>query len=113
MPGAFTILMDNGSLAPAATLALRGLAAVLGERIGRPVEPVSLLHASGVPAEKLAGRPAEILEPALSRRLTAGQSEFHIVPLFFGPSGALTEYLPARVAHLRTKHPELSVKVAA
>ncbi len=113
MPAPLTILMDNGSLEPAATLALRGLAAKLSERIGQRVEPVSLLHSSAVPAEKLGGTPAETLESALERRLTAGQKDFLVVPLFFGPSGALTEYLPARLAHLRTKHPALSLKVAA
>lgn len=104
--------MDNGSLEPAAALALRALAVKLGERIGVPVEPVSLLHSSAVPAEKLHGTPAEILEPALERRLAAGQNEFLVVPLFFGPSGALTEYLPARLAHLRSRHPELRFKIA-
>jgi len=113
MPGLLTILMDNGSLEPAATLGLRKLAAKLAERIGRRVEPISLLHSSGVPAEKLGGTPAEILEPALDRRLTAGQNEFLIVPLFFGPSGALTDYLPGRLAHLRINHPVLNVKLAA
>jgi len=113
MAGPLTLLVDNGSLEPAATLALRGLAGKLGERIGRRVEPVSMLHSSGVSAAKLDGQPAEILEPALERRLAAGQSEFLVVPLFFGPSGALTEYLPVRLAHLRTKHPPLSLKVAA
>jgi len=113
MAGPLTLLVDNGSLEPAATLALRGLAAKLGERIGVRVEPVSLLHSSAVPVEKLDGIPAEILEPALERRLAAGQSHFLVVPLFFGASGALTEYLPARVAHLRTKHPKLEIKMAA
>ena len=113
MPGPLTILMDNGSLEPAATLALRGLATALEKRLGARVEPVSLLHSSGVPAEKLNGGVAEILEPALERRLAAGQNEFLVLPLFFGSSGALTEYLPARVAHLRAKHPQLSLKVAA
>ena len=113
MSGPLTILMDNGSLEPAATLGLRRLAAALGERIGQHVEPVSLLHSSGVPAEKIGGIPAEILEPALERRLKAGQSEFVIVPLFFGPSGALTDYLPKRLAHLRVKHPALNLSLAA
>lgn len=113
MPTPVTILVDNGSLEPAATLGLRRLATQLGERIGQTVEPISLLHSSGVPAEKLAGIPAEILEPALGRRLAAGQTEFVIVPLFFGPSGALTDYLPARLAHLRTQHPALKAQVAA
>src|ERR1051325_4973129 len=72
MPGPLTILIDNGSLEPAATLALRGLAAKLGEHIGERIEPVSLLHSTGVPVEKLNGAGAEILEPALGRRLDAG-----------------------------------------
>ena len=113
MPAPLTFLMDNGSLEPAATLGLRRLAAQLGERLGTRVDPVSLLHSSAVPAEKLGGTPAEILEPALERRLAARQHEFLIVPLFFGPSGALTDYLPKRLAHLRAKHPALSVHVAA
>jgi sirohydrochlorin ferrochelatase len=113
MPAPLTILMDNGSLEPAAILALRGLAEKLGARIGQPVEPVSLLHSSAVPAEKIDGRAAEILEPGLDRRLAMGQNDFLIVPLFFGPSGALTDYLPKRLAHLRTKHPRLNVQIAA
>lgn len=112
MPAPLTILMDNGSLDPAAILALRELAVSLGERLGQPVEPISLLHSSGVPADKLDGQPAEILEPALARRLVSGQSDFLILPLFFGPSDALTDYLPARLAHLRTKNPALSLKIA-
>lgn len=113
MPASLTFLMDNGSLEPAATLGLRRLAAQLGERLGTRVEPVSLLHSSAVPAEKLGGMPAEILEPALERRLAAGQTDCLIVPLFFGPSGALTDYLPKRITHLRSKHPALTVSIAA
>lgn len=113
MSAPLTILMDNGSLEPAATLGLRGLAAKLGERIGQTVAPISLLHSSAVPADKIGGTPAEILEPALERRLAAGQNDFLVVPLFFGPSGALTDYLPKRIAHLRGKYPALNVRMAA
>ena len=73
MSAPVVILMDNGSLEPAATLALRGLADKLGTRTGAAVAPISLLHSSGVPEEDLGGTPAEILEPALERRLAAGQ----------------------------------------
>ena len=107
-----TILVDNGSLEPAATLALRELAAKLGKRLGPPVEPVSLLHSSGVDAKLLGGQPAEILLPALEKRLNAGQNEIIILPLFFGPSEALTDYLPENLARLRKKHPALQVRVA-
>ncbi len=113
MPAPLTLLVDNGSLEPAATLGLRELAGKLAARIGAPVEPVSLLHSSAIEPAKLGGTPAEILEPALERRLAAGRQDFLILPLFFGPSGALTDYLPKRLAHLRAKHPALHVKVAA
>lgn len=108
-----TFLVDNGSLEPAATLALRGLAQVLAGRIGGPVASVSLLHASAIAAGQLEGVPAEIFEPALARRLAGGETEFVAVPLFFGPSRALTGYLPERVAHLRKKFPALRLRLAA
>lgn len=112
MSGIRTLLVDNGSLEPAATLRLRGLAQALAARVGTPVEPVSLLHSSAIAPDRLGGVPAEILEPALERRLAAGAREFLLVPLFFGPSRALTEYLPERVAKLRARTPDLRVRLA-
>jgi sirohydrochlorin ferrochelatase len=107
-----TLLVDNGSLAPAATLQLRALAKALGKTLGVEVEPVSLLHSSGVSTPAIGDVAAEILEPAIELRLLQGKTDFLIVPLFFGPSGALTDYLPKRIAHLRTKYPDLNVKMA-
>lgn len=108
-----TLLVDNGSLEPAATLALRALAARLGGRISRRVEPVSLLHSSAIPAAELGGIAAEILEPGLERRLAHGHREFLLLPLFFGPSRALTEYLPGRLTQLRVRHPGFHATLAA
>jgi sirohydrochlorin ferrochelatase len=113
MSAPFTLLVDNGSLEPAATLALRELAAQLSAKMDQPVEPVSLLHSSGIDSKLLSGQPAEILGPALERRLAAGQNDFIVLPLFFGPSRALTEYIPENVARLRQKFPALRLKVAA
>ena len=107
-----TLLVDNGSLAPEATLRLRELALALEKQIGEVVTPVSLLHSSGVPVGELGDVAAEILEPALHLRLMQGRTDFLIVPLFFGPTGALMDYLPARVAHLRKKYPLLKIKLA-
>ncbi len=107
-----TLLVDNGSLEPAATLALRELAAKLTLRLGYPVEPVSLLHSSGIDPGLIGGQPAGILFPTLEKRLAAGQREFVIVPLFFGPSRALTDYLPENLARLRIRYPDLRVRVA-
>lgn len=112
MPAPLTLLVDNGSLAPAATLRLRELASALATRIGERVVPASLLHSSTVPATELNGVRAEILEPAIAQRAAEGAGEFVIVPLFFGPSRALTEYLPERVAALRARWPGLCVRLA-
>ena len=110
--GPLTFLVDNGSLQPAATLALRDLAAKLSGRIGQPVKAVSLLHSSGIAPALLEGKPAEILFPALERHLAEGINEFVVVPLFFGPSQALTVYLPDNIARLQKKFPALRVTLA-
>ncbi len=105
-------LVDNGSLRASATLLLRSIALRLSERIGRRVEPVSLLHSSAVPLDDLGGVAAEIVEPALRARHAAGVRRVDILPLFFGPSAALTDYLPRRVAMLRRDLPGLEVRIA-
>jgi sirohydrochlorin ferrochelatase len=105
--------MDNGSLRPEAIRKLRVLTAALGRRLGRKVEPVSLLHSNTVPMDKLGGRKAEILEPAVLRRAEAGARDFVIVPLFFGRSRALTEYIPERHALWKKTYPDLHVRLAA
>lgn len=106
-----TLLLDNGSLAPAATLGLRHLAAALAARIDAPVEPVSLLHSSALPPEALGGVAAETLETFLARPDVAA-GDWTMVPLFFGPSRALTEFLPARVAAAKARAPGLRVRLA-
>jgi sirohydrochlorin ferrochelatase len=106
------LLVDNGSLEPAATLALRALAGRLGRAAGHEVRPVSLLHSSVIAPSLLEGRPAEILEPTLRALAEQGQMDIVIVPLFFGPSAALSEYLPERVRHLRETWPQLRVRLA-
>lgn len=111
-PTATAYLVDNGSLAPAATLSLRRIAAALSARVGGQIVPVSLLHSDKVPASELGGTPAETLEAALRRRLEEGESQHRVLPLFFGPSGALTDYLPRRLARLRERFPSFTVRLA-
>lgn len=106
-------LFDNGSLRPAATLNLRRLAKALEQELRTAVRPVSLLHSSGVDPGELEGRPAELLEPALVDFARRGGMRAVLVPLFFGPSAALTSYLPARLESLGRRHPELRVQCAA
>ncbi|CAN5133880.1 hypothetical protein BH23VER1_BH23VER1_21270 [soil metagenome] len=109
------LLTDNGSLRPDATFSLRRLAAQLSEETGETVHPVSLLHSHKIAPDKLDGTPADTFERfILARRESFGDSTFRVVPLFFGPSAAIVEYLPQRVVALRHEQawPELEVSVA-
>jgi hypothetical protein len=94
------LLVDNGSRRAASTLALRVIARALGDRVGRVVQPVSLQHADRVPASELDGQPALVLPRFLRQRLEAGQRNFIVLPLFFGPSRALSGFIPEQVTAL-------------
>ncbi len=105
-------LVDNGSLRPAATLALRALAHTLSGRCGLPVQAVSLLHSHKVPEGELGGRPATIVKRAMKQAIASGKRNFVIVPLFLGPSRAMTDYLPELIDELRANAPDLDVRIA-
>jgi len=99
-------LFDNGSLRLASTLSLRVTARQLAAELGVEVRAVSLLHSSAVDSAGLGGQPAQLLEPALAAFLEGNLSaEVVLLPLFFGPSGALTDYVPSRVTALAGKFP--------
>ena len=107
-----TLLIDNGSTRPAAVLALRRVAANLSAKIGRPVAATPLRHADSIDAAELGGEPALLCEAFLRARLEAGEREFHIAPLFFGPARALTTLLPQTLAELRAEYGAFSCRVA-
>jgi sirohydrochlorin ferrochelatase len=106
------VLLDNGSSRAESTLSLRRLASAVAERIGEPVHPVSLLHASRVPAEELSGRPADTFEPFLRRRVAEGARDFLVLPLFFGRSGALTGFIPDKAEAVRRDSGPFSLRLA-
>ena len=64
--------MDNGSHRPESTLTLRKIALRLGVSLNIKVNPVSLLHSTKVPSEKLNGIKAEILEPYIKKQCEQG-----------------------------------------
>jgi sirohydrochlorin ferrochelatase len=105
-------LVDNGSLRPQATFALRALAEKLSDLALIPVEPVSLLHSHKIDPEDLGGNPATIVKRRMRELIAQGQSDFVILPLFLGPSLAITDYLPKVVAELAQASPGLRVKIA-
>ncbi len=100
------MLVDNGSSRPESTLNLRRLAALLGEAAGREVSAVSLQHAQRIPAHSLDGIPAQTFRPFMERRLAMGERRFLLLPLFFGPSRALSSFIPDQTAELRQRHGE-------
>lgn len=98
------LLVDNGSHRAQATLSLRRIAAALSEKVGHKVNPVSLLHSTKVDPSELNGEPAQIFEPFIkAQRKAHGTNSFLIVPLFFGHSAAIYEYLPQRAVEMRGK----------
>ncbi len=106
------LLVDNGSLRAESTWQLRTLAEEVSVRLGWPVEAVSLLHSAKVPEGLLGGRAARSLEGTLRERAEAGQTRFLLLPLFFGPSGAVVDYIPERVRALQREFPGLEARVA-
>lgn len=106
-------LFDNGSLRPAATLGLRRVADRLANLTGVEVRAVSLLHSDRVDQDSLGGRPAELLEPALDAFVAGGGRQAVALPLFFGPSGAMVDYLPPRIEALESRHPGSRIRLAA
>ncbi len=106
-------LVDNGSLRPDATIALRGLAATLTRQREQRVEAVSLLHSHKIPDDQLGGVPATIVKRRMRELIAAGQREFVMLPLFLGPSLAITDYLPSIVSELSQQHSDLRVMIAA
>lgn len=107
------LLVDNGSLRPESVLGLRRLAAVLSERAGVRVEPASLLHSSKIEPERLEGVAAVNFERRLRLGLEAGERHFTVLPFFFGPSAAITDYMAERIAFRRERHGPFTIARAA
>lgn len=107
------MLLDNGSLRPEATRRLRSLAAALQARMGEAVRPVSLLHSNKIDPGQLDGQPAEVLEGSLQRCIAARVRRIGVIPAFFGPSRAITDYLPERLDDWAARVPGARWAIAA
>jgi len=94
-------LIDNGSLEPAAHLALRAAAAALGEAAGVPVAAVSWKHSHRIEPERLGGTPALTLGRWIETQVAAGEREFVLVPFFVNPEGAIGAALRRDLAALQ------------
>lgn len=104
-------LIDNGSLRAESTLSLRTIARRLEASIGARVHPVSLLHSSKVDPASLGGERADTWRRFLHRELASGARRFLALPLFFGPSAAIVEYLPKVFSEATAAYPEATLTV--
>jgi len=110
MAGTRIFLVDNGSYEPTATLALRGLALEVGKFIGQEVRPVSTMHSTKIEPALLGGVPAVIFEGAVQQAKLDGIDEIVVIPLFIGPSRAITEYRPIVFADAQPGKMKLSIR---
>ena len=106
-------LVDNGSLSPIATIQLREIAKKLSLLSSHNIQAVSLLHSHKVPKVQVENIEATIVKRAMREAIECGQIDFVIVPLFLGPSLAITQYLPEVIDSFRHDNPDLRVQIAA
>ncbi|MBT3638055.1 MAG: cobalamin biosynthesis protein CbiX [Opitutae bacterium] len=97
------LLADNGSLEAQVTLSLRKSAHIVSLLAGVDVHPVSLLHSSKVDPQLLDGIKAETMEDFLAGPIGQSSDDLRILPFFFGPSRALTEWLPEKLEHWKSE----------
>jgi sirohydrochlorin ferrochelatase len=112
MSDATILLLDNGTRRPEATLNLRRLARSLSEASGLTVHPVSLQHADKIAPAALDGKAAQTFTPFLARRLDRADRRFVVLPLFFGPSRALSSYIPEQVAELSARYGQFELRLS-
>ena len=110
MAGTRILLVDNGSYEPAATLALRGLAQKVSKLLCLEVRPVSTMHSTKIDPALLGGVPAVIFEGAVQQAKADGIDELVLLPLFIGPSRAITEYIPKVFADAQPGAMKLSMR---
>lgn len=102
-----TVLIDNGSLEPAAYRNLRAVAAGLAERTGSPVHAVSWKHSDKVDPEEIGGTPAWTLGNFVRSLHSLGQREFVFIPFFISPQGAIGSALRRDLERLQVELPGL------
>ena len=105
------LLADNGSLEAPSTLSLRKSAHIVGLLSGVDVHPVSLLHSSKVDPSLLDGIKAQTMEDFLAGPIGQSADDLLILPFFFGPSRALTEWLPEKLGRWQSERDDRSFRI--
>lgn len=106
------LLMDFGSLFAEAFLGLRIIAAQLSKSSQREIIPISLFYSNTIDVAKLNNQPAEIFELKIKSLALEGRFNILILPLFFGPSRALSIYLPKCISEVKKTYSRLNIHIA-
>ena len=100
-------LIDNGSLVPAATRNLRGVATELSVIIETTVHAVSWKHSDRIPLAALDGdSPGTTLVPFVRSQLALGERHFVFAPFFISAQGAIGSALRSDLEKLQQEHAE-------
>lgn len=94
-------LIDNGSLEPAATYNLRGVAESLSAATGVKVHPVSWKHSDRIAPDALRGECAQTLAKFIRMHVAGGEREFVFVPFFISAQGAIGSALRSDLEKLQ------------
>ncbi len=107
-------LVDNGSLRADSWMNLCRVARAVSHLTGIVVEPASVLHSSRIPpAETPRGYPLPTTwERAVKAAMKKGEDTFWTLPFFFGPTGAIIDYLPQRALAIQERYGPISVRFA-
>lgn len=105
------VLINTGSLSAAPFLDLRTLCdhMAVSWYLGScsHVLPASARHSHKIPSSELHGEPADTIQSCITRLMEKGARSFTLLPLFFGPSTTVSEFIPAQVSEL-----SVQVKIA-
>jgi hypothetical protein len=90
-------LVDNGSLRPESILYIRDIADDLNKSTGVSIIPSGIMHSHKVDASKLNGMPSVSMDSLFNERNGDAFDSLAIIPLFFGPSLAITDWLQKKL----------------
>ncbi|POM60723.1 NAD-dependent epimerase/dehydratase [Phytophthora palmivora] len=105
------VTVNIGSLRAEPYLDLRQITFRLSRALGQPVVPCSFRFSNRVDPQELNGLEAKTFEMVLSEHLAArgkNASEIIVLPLFFGKSSTLTEFLPQTIKKVWAAAPDTS-----
>ena len=105
-------LVDNGSRSPESIIYMRNVAIELEKITGFSVTPSGIMHSHKVDASKLQGQPGMSLEAFFLSKEAEVSKKLSFVPMFIGPSLAITDWLPEKLTEWSQNGNERNFSIA-